>query len=63
LTAGSVVSKRLLAEIAWHEGGDVAKAADADPPDEIRKLIAKPARVARRKRRKPAVWHSNRAGS
>jgi bifunctional non-homologous end joining protein LigD len=54
----SVVSKRLLAEIAWHEGGDVEKAAAADPPDEIRKLIRDPKLVARRKRRKPSVWHS-----
>jgi bifunctional non-homologous end joining protein LigD len=60
----SVKSKRLLAEIAWHEGGNVEKAAGADPPDEIRKLIKKPALVARRKRgSKPSVWKSNRAGS
>jgi bifunctional non-homologous end joining protein LigD len=60
----SVVSRRLLAEIAWHEGGNVEKAAGADPPDEIRKLIKKPALVTRRKRgRKPSVWKSNRAGS
>ncbi len=59
----SVVTKRLLAEIAWHEGGDVEKAAGADPPEEIRKLIANPARVARRKRGKAAVWHSGRRGS
>ena len=60
----SVVSKRLLAEIAWHEGGNVEKAATADPPDEIRKLIKKPALVARRKRgSKPSVWKSNRASS
>jgi bifunctional non-homologous end joining protein LigD len=61
--ARSVVSKRLLAEIAFHEGGDVEKAADADPPDEIRKLIANPSRVARRRRGKAAVWHSGRGGS
>ncbi len=54
----SVISKRLLAEIAWHEGGDVEKAASADPPDEIRRLVRNPALVARRKRRKPSVWHS-----
>jgi bifunctional non-homologous end joining protein LigD len=56
----SVVSKRLLAEIAWQEGGNVQRAASADPPDEIRKLIAKPA-LAGRRRRKPSVWKSNRA--
>jgi bifunctional non-homologous end joining protein LigD len=55
----SVVSKRLMAEIAWHEGGDVEKAAATDPPEEIRKLVKNPALVARRKRRKPSVWHSS----
>ncbi len=59
----SVVSGRLLAEIAWHEGGDVEKAAAGDPPEEIRRLIANPGRVARRRRGKPAVWHSGRGGS
>jgi len=54
----SVASKRLLAEIAWHEGGDVEKAAAGDPPGEIQKLIANPALVTRRKRGGPAVWHS-----
>ena len=57
----SVVSRRLMAEIAWHEGGDVEKAASADPPDEIRRLVRNPRTVARRKRGKPSVWHSNRA--
>ena len=59
----SVVSRRLLAEIAWHEGGDVAKAATGDPPAEIEKLVKDPRRVARRARGKRAVWHSNRAFS
>src|SRR5215510_10848597 len=57
----SVVSGRIMAEIAWQEGGNVDKAASADPPAEIRRLIANPATAARRKRRKPAVWRSNRA--
>src|SRR6059036_1880239 len=57
----SVVSKRLLAEIAWHEGGDVEKAAAGDPPGEIRKLIANPGLVARRKGGRPAVWHAGGA--
>ena len=56
----SVLSRRILAEIAWQEGGDVEKAAEADPPAEIRRLLARPETAARRKRRKPAVWHSNR---
>jgi len=42
----SVVSKRLLAEIAWHEGGDMERAAAGDPPAEIQKLIANPRLVA-----------------
>jgi bifunctional non-homologous end joining protein LigD len=56
----SVVTGRTLAEIAWQEGGNVEKAASGDPPAEIRRLIANPASVTRRKRRAPAVWHSNR---
>jgi bifunctional non-homologous end joining protein LigD len=56
----SVLSRRILAEIAWQEGGDVEKAAEGDPPAEIRRLLARPATAARRRRRKPAVWHSNR---
>jgi len=56
----SAASGRLLAEIAWHEGGDVAKAASADPPGEIRKLIAEPSLVRQRRRGKRAVWHSSR---
>src|SRR5262249_12060214 len=38
----SVVSRRILAEIAWQEGGDVEKAAEGDPPAEIRRLLAQP---------------------
>jgi bifunctional non-homologous end joining protein LigD len=57
----SVVTDRTLAEIAWQEGGDVEKAATGDPPAEIERLIANPRAAARRRRRKPAVWHSNRA--
>ena len=56
----SVLSRRILAEIAWQEGGDVEKAAEGDPPAEIRRLLARPRTAARRKRGKPAVWHSNR---
>src|SRR5581483_5906587 len=36
----SVLSGRLLAEIAWQEGGNVEKAAGGDPAAEIEKLIA-----------------------
>jgi bifunctional non-homologous end joining protein LigD len=57
----SVASKRILAEIAWQEGGNVEKAATGDPESEIRRLLANPRTAARKKRGKPAVWHSNRA--
>jgi len=58
----SVASRRLMAEIAWQEGGDVEKAATGDPSAEIEKLIANPP-AARRRRRKPSVWQSKRAMS
>ncbi len=59
--ARSIVTGRTLAEIAWQEGGNVEKAASADPPAEIRRLIANPKLVTRRSRKRtPAVWHSNR---
>ena len=56
-----MVSRRLLAEIAFHEGGDVEQAATGDPVAEIQRLIRTPWAVARRRRGKPAVWHSGRA--
>jgi bifunctional non-homologous end joining protein LigD len=59
----SVASGRLLAEIAWHEGGDVAKAASGDPPAEIRRLVENPRLVRRRRRGAPSAWRSDRAGS
>jgi bifunctional non-homologous end joining protein LigD len=60
----SVVSKRILAEIARDEGGDIVKAATGDPPALIKKLLKQPELLAppRRGRRK-SVWKSNRAGS
>jgi bifunctional non-homologous end joining protein LigD len=60
----SVVSKRILAEIARDEGGDIVKAATGDPPALIKKLLKQPELLAppRRGRRK-SVWQSNRAGS
>jgi len=36
----SVASRRLLAQIAHDEGGDVAKAASADPPQAVERLLA-----------------------
>ncbi len=59
----SVVSKRLLAEIAIEEGGDVRKAATGDPPEEIRKLLKNPQALARPRRRRPSVWHSKAGGA
>jgi bifunctional non-homologous end joining protein LigD len=45
----SVVSQRLLAEIAWQEGGDVERAADADPPAELEKLVRAGSRTRARR--------------
>jgi len=57
----SVVSKRLLAEIAIDEGGEVRKAATGDPPEEIEKLLKDPSLLARPKKRKRSIWHSRGA--
>jgi bifunctional non-homologous end joining protein LigD len=59
----SVVSRRLMAEIAWQEGGNVEKAAAADPPTEIRRLLSNPRAAGRPKRGRTSVWRSNRASS
>ena len=57
----SVVSKRILVEIARDEGGDLEKAATGDPPALLRKLAKNPKLVTPPRRgRKKAVWHSNR---
>ena len=57
----SVVSKRLLIEIARDEGGNMQKAADGDPPALLRKMLANPKLVAPPKKgRKKSVWHSNK---
>jgi len=58
----SVKSKRLMAEIAFDEGGDVERAAGADPEDAIRALMRKPSTRKRVPRAKPAVWHSKARG-
>ncbi len=57
----SVTSGRLLVEIARDEGGNVARAAEGDPPAELRRLLERPELIkpAKRARRK-SVWHSNR---
>jgi bifunctional non-homologous end joining protein LigD len=56
----SVKSKRLMAEIAFDEGGDVERAAKVDPPDAIRRLMSDPRTRTRKPRAKPAVWHSSK---
>lgn len=57
----SVKSNRLMAEIAFDEGGDVTRAARADPPAAIRGLLRDPATRKRVPHSKPAVWSSNRS--
>jgi bifunctional non-homologous end joining protein LigD len=52
----SVLSKRTLAEIAEDEGGNVKKAATADP----KKLPRRSGVKRRKKTAKKKVWHSNR---
>jgi bifunctional non-homologous end joining protein LigD len=60
----SVISKRILAEIARDEGGDIVKAATGDPPSLIKKLLKQPELLAPPKRsRRKSVWKSNRASS
>jgi len=54
----SVLSRRLLFEIAHDEGGNVQKAATGDPVDEIEKFLKKPRVRPRRRSRTPSVWHS-----
>jgi bifunctional non-homologous end joining protein LigD len=63
LAPRSVVSDRLLVEIARDEGGDVRRAADGDPPALLERILKDPALLAPpRKGRKKSVWHSNRGG-
>ena len=58
----SVVSGRLLFEIARDEGGDVRRAAEGDPPGLFGELIQNPNRIAPAKiSPKRKIWHSNRA--
>ena len=59
----SVVSQRLLIEIARDEGGDMRKAADGDPPALLEQILNNPKLLSPAKTgRKKAVWHSNRGG-
>jgi bifunctional non-homologous end joining protein LigD len=64
LAPRSIVSDRLLIEIARDEGGDMRKAADGDPPALLRAILADPKLLSPPKKgRKKSVWHSNRAMS
>ena len=59
----SVVSKRLLIEIARDEGGNMEKAATGDPPAVLKQLLKNPKLVAPpKKTKKKSVWHSKGAG-
>jgi bifunctional non-homologous end joining protein LigD len=63
-TPRSVVSNRLLFEIARDEGGNIRKAAEGDPPELIRELIRNPDLVApATKSKHRGVWHSDREQS
>jgi bifunctional non-homologous end joining protein LigD len=53
----SVVSGRLLVEIARDEGGNATRAADGDPAAALRELLAHPERASRPRRGRPkSVW-------
>lgn len=60
----SVVSDRLLVEIARDEGGNLQRAAQGDPPALLRRMLDDPGLIKPRKRSKrKAVWHSDRSPS
>jgi bifunctional non-homologous end joining protein LigD len=64
LAPRSVVSNRLLVEIARDEGGDVQKAADGDPEEVLREIVNNPELLSPpTKRRKKSVWHSDKSMS
>lgn len=56
----SVLSKRLMTEIAFDEGGDVEHAMTADPTEALRALMKERTTRSGRPRRTPSVWRSNR---
>jgi bifunctional non-homologous end joining protein LigD len=56
----SALSKRLMAEIAFDEGGNVERAARSDPAEAIRALIRNPKTRGRKPHKKAAVWQSKR---
>jgi bifunctional non-homologous end joining protein LigD len=58
----SVVSDRLLIEIARDEGGNMEKAATGDPQVLLKRLLRNPKLIAPPKTKgKKSVWHSNKA--
>ena len=58
----SIVSNRLLIEIARDEGGNMEKAATGDPPALLEKMLKNPKLVTPpKKTKKKAVWHSKQA--
>ena len=61
----SIVSNRLLCEIARDEGGDIVRAAAGDPPALLRKIVENPELATPPKKRgaRKSVWHSNRPPS
>jgi bifunctional non-homologous end joining protein LigD len=64
LAPRSVVSDRLLIEIARDEGGDMRHAADGDPPELLKEILENPKLlVPQKKTGKKSVWHSNRSMS
>jgi bifunctional non-homologous end joining protein LigD len=61
LAPRSVVTNRLLIEIARDEGGDMRKAADGDPPAALQEVLANPKLLTPEKKgRTKSVWHSKR---
>lgn len=60
----SVISDRLLIEIARDEGGDMRRAADGDPPSDLKKILNNPRLLVapKRKGRAKSVWHSTPVG-
>jgi len=56
----SVVSQRLLFEIARDDGGDVQKAATGDPPSQLKAILKNPKLISPPRRGKKHVWHSNK---
>lgn len=58
----SVVSNRILVEIARDEGGDLKKAATGDPPALLRQILKDPKLLTPPRKGKKRVWHSRQKG-